>query len=501
MKEPHIVLFNPDQWRSDVLGHLGNPAAVTPHLDRIVREDGVSFSHAFCQNTVCTPSRCSFMTGWYPHVMGHRTMHHMIHTEQGEPLLLSELRNAGYHVSWLGKNDLTPGDRERTDFVDNIGDRARYGALDPHWHGPVYEAARGRPGDDTYYSFQVGRLAKREGEAFYHDYDWLCVMEAVRQIRERPADKPLCLYLPLIYPHPPYACEEPWFSAIDRSALPRRVAAPADWDAAGKPSILRELHRRFGMQGWTEERWTELRATYYAMCARTDALFGVLVDALKDAGLYDDTAIFVFSDHGDFTGDYGLVEKTQNTFEDCLSRVPLIVKPPVGVACQPGVRDTLTELVDVSETVYALAGIDPGYDRFGRSLLPSLANPAAFHRDAVFCEGGRRVGEPQAAELESVQKRSDRPFECNPYWPRVSLQVMIDEPYHTKAAMCRTHDFKYVRRLYEKDELYNLRADPRETCNVVDDPAYAAPLAALRERLLTWYQETCDVVPRQTDPR
>ena len=47
--------------------------------------------------------------------------------------------------------------------------------------------------------------------------------------------------------------------------------------------------------------------------------------ALRDApGLYDDTAIFFFSDHGDFTGDYGLVEKTQNTFEDCLTRVPFI---------------------------------------------------------------------------------------------------------------------------------------------------------------------------------
>ena len=61
--KPNIVIFNPDQWRADVLGHLGNPAAVTPNLDRLVAEDGVSFSNAFCQNTVCTPSRCSFMTG------------------------------------------------------------------------------------------------------------------------------------------------------------------------------------------------------------------------------------------------------------------------------------------------------------------------------------------------------------------------------------------------------------------------------------------------------
>ena len=93
-KRPHIVIFNPDQWRGDVLGHVGNPAAVTPHLDRMVRTDGVSFRNAFCQNTVCTPSRCSFMTGWYPHVRGHRTMFHMLQPD--EPMLLKTLKDNGY---------------------------------------------------------------------------------------------------------------------------------------------------------------------------------------------------------------------------------------------------------------------------------------------------------------------------------------------------------------------------------------------------------------------
>lgn len=67
---------------------------------------------------------------------------------------------------------------------------------------------------------------------------------------------------------------------------------------------------------------------YYGMCARLDHQFGRLMDTLRDAGLYDDSTVFLFSDHGDFTGDYGLVEITQNTFEDCLSRVPFVVKPP-----------------------------------------------------------------------------------------------------------------------------------------------------------------------------
>ena len=84
-KRPHTLLFNPGQWRSDVMGHLGNPAALTPNLDRFVATEGVSFRNAFCQNTACTPSRCSFMTGWYPHVRGHRTMFHMRHPEWQDP--------------------------------------------------------------------------------------------------------------------------------------------------------------------------------------------------------------------------------------------------------------------------------------------------------------------------------------------------------------------------------------------------------------------------------
>jgi len=67
--------------------------------------------------------------------------------------------------------------------------------------------------------------------------------------------------------------------------------------------------------------------------------------------------------------------------------------------------------------------------------------------------------------------------------------------------MCRTRDFKYVRRLYESGELYDLRADPGELHNRIDDPDLAPVLARLKERLLTFYLETCDVVPHETDRR
>lgn len=59
---PNIVVINPDQMRADSLSHLGCAATHTQRLDALAQE-GLSFDGAFCQNPVCTPSRCSFMSG------------------------------------------------------------------------------------------------------------------------------------------------------------------------------------------------------------------------------------------------------------------------------------------------------------------------------------------------------------------------------------------------------------------------------------------------------
>ena len=485
-KRPHIIIFNPDQWRGDVMGHLGDPVAMTPHLDQMAQNDAVSFRYAFCQNPVCTPSRCSFMTGWYPHVRGHRTMFHMLQPD--EPVLLKYLKDNGYYVWWGGKNDLVPRQNGFENYCDVKYEAQR--PTRPNLHHA--DEWRGAPDGDNYYSFYAGKLDCGDDDVYY-DNDWAMVDGAVDLIREADDDQPLCIYLPLGYPHPPYGVEDPWYSQIDRQLLPPRIPAP-DWEK--KPKLLSGIYERQGLQGWSEERFTELRATYYGMCARVDAQFGKVVAALKESGRYDDSAVFFFSDHGDFTGDYGLVEKTQNTFEDCLTRVPLIIKPPAGLPIRPGIREALVELIDFTATAFEIAGIAPDYDLFGRSLLPLIAGETEEHRDVVFCEGGRLAGEGQAMEKDSPSFYDPTGL----YYPRVQLQGREDGS-HTKATMCRSRNYKYVRRLYESDELYDLRRDPSELHNLIDEPTYADVLAQLRDRMLEWYQTTCDVVPHKVDMR
>ncbi len=62
----------------------------------LLSEDGVSFDNAFCQNPVCVPTRCSFMTELYPHTNGHRTMTNLL--KDGEDNLLIDMKKLGYHT-------------------------------------------------------------------------------------------------------------------------------------------------------------------------------------------------------------------------------------------------------------------------------------------------------------------------------------------------------------------------------------------------------------------
>ena len=488
-KQPHIILFNPDEMRAGALAHLGDPAAVTPNLDAFAATDAVSFRNAYCQNPVCVPSRCSFFTGLYPHVHGHRTMSHLLHP--GETTLFQELRQAGYYVWMNDRNDLTAG--QIPGWTESHADEIYYGGQKKQGPGPEDPGLRGQPGGKNYYSHFEGRLGLNEQGINYNGDDEV-VDAAIQRIRTRPADKPLCMFLGLTFPHAPYRVEEPYYSAIDRAKLPPRIRAA---DCTGKAKILSEIRRYAGMEGYTEADWDELRAVYLGMCMKIDAQFGRLVAALKEEGIYDDCAIFFFSDHGDFAGDYDLPEKCQNSFEDCLTRVPLLIKPPKGAPVDPGVSDSLAELVDFYATALEFAGAASSHTHFGRSLSPVLADRAVRVRDCVFCEGGRQPGETHCDEYH--QCGANGAPTTTPYWPKMMAQR--DDEAHAKGIMMRDERYKYVSRTLGRDELYDMQLDPNETTNRIDDPALAPVVARMQRETLKWLQATDDIVPFAQDQR
>ena len=217
-------------------------------------------------------------------------MHHMLHPEHDEPNLLKILKDNGYFVWWGGKNDLTPGQdpihqycNERFHPCDQ--DYVRWG-LTPRegTHGGDL-SWRGDPAGDNFFSFLKGKLEKGN-ENIYCDGDWAIVLGAIDKLRSYDQNEPICLYLPLSYPHPPYCVEEPWYSVIEREKLPKRAQHPENWE--GKPSILKGIWDNQNLKGWSEDRWKELRATYYGMCSRLDHQFGMLIEVLREVGMYEE---------------------------------------------------------------------------------------------------------------------------------------------------------------------------------------------------------------------
>ncbi len=478
---PNIIIINPDQMRADSLHHLGNEAAYTPNMDKMT-QDGVSFSQAFCQNPVCTPSRCSFLTGLYPHVNGHRTMSNLL--KQHESNLFREAKESGYYVWMNARGDSIAG---QDDHLHEISvDEVCYDMGDDMGT----DEGRGEKESDRYFSFYRGIVTPKSG-TIANNGDFAYTKSLCKRIINRPSDRPLFAFLGLFDPHPPYRVEREFLDKIDAEKIKPRIRNIDPED--NKPKMEQGLMKGLRVFGWDEERIRQLRAVYLAQCARVDHLVGMIIDTLKDEGIYDNTAIFILSDHGDYTGDYGIVEKAQNCFPDCLTNVPLLIKPPAGVDIEPGINDNLVELVDFYATVLDLGEITADHDHFGRSLIPTMQDHTRKVREFVTCEGGRRLAEPQAMEQNNAGS-----FAGDEYSVRKSLQAREDGT-HTKATMIRDEKYKYIRRLYEKDEFYDLAIG--ESVNRIDDPAYHDEIVKKQMQMLTWYQETCDIVPQKEDQR
>ena len=411
-KRPNILIINPDEMRWDTMGHMGNPAAVTPNLDAFAKKEGVSFSRAFCQNPVCVPSRCSLFTGLYPHTTGHRTMGNLL--KPGEPSLLKELKDAGYYVWANARNDLVAG--QYPGLIESHVTEMYYGGNAGPAPGAVEKNPRGSVSDGTFYSFCNGELKNDENGKNYtgDDED---VDAAIERILHPADERPWCIFLGLLYPHPPYNVEEPYFSAIDREKLPPRTEAA---QTMGKTSMHERLQRFQHVDGMSREQWDELRAVYLGMCTKVDAQFGRICEALKQSGEYDNTVIVFLSDHGYYAGDYDIVEKAQNCFEDCLTRVPLLIKPAKGEKVDPGITDSFAELVDFYATVMEYAKVEPSHSHFGRSLIPVIENRKNTVRDTVFCEGGRLASETHCSE--AVDPEIKNGFCYSVMWPRYAAQ-------------------------------------------------------------------------------
>ena len=100
-KRPNIIFILTDDQRYDAIGCLGNPPWLkTPNMDRLVKE-GLLFRNSFCTNSLCAPSRSSFLTGKYCHKTG--VINNLLEFPAENITFPRLLRDAGYDTAFIGK--------------------------------------------------------------------------------------------------------------------------------------------------------------------------------------------------------------------------------------------------------------------------------------------------------------------------------------------------------------------------------------------------------------
>jgi len=440
---PNVLFIAVDDLRVE-LNCCGQGHVHSPNIDGLARR-GTLFEQAFCQQTVCNPSRASVLTGLRPDTLKvwdlptHFRTHH-----PGIVTLPQCFKRNGYFARGIGKifhnwrQDEWKGD-EASWSVPSILHYATHGADKPRVEGTLLpNLASGRRGtecrdvpDNAYYD---GRVAEA----------------AVAALRELARQKrPFFLGVGFWKPHLPFNAPKKYWDLYDREKLPlpEVLRPPVDapeialtrdrFDGAKERDLLRELHHG-----------------HLAAISYLDAQVGKVLDALDATGLSPNTIVVFWSDHGLHLGEHGLLRKT--TVFDLDARVPLIIAAP---GFRGGQRTaSLVELLDLYPTLLDLCGLKPPHRLAGRSLRPLLKDPQARLRSAALTQTPRpNYPRGKAPRVMGYSIRTDR-FRYTEWRDFATGQVTARE-------------------------LYDHRSDPGETRNVIGSGRYAGKLPDL-SRLL-----------------
>lgn len=479
MRPPNIILVTTDQHRGDCFGFKGRKVK-TPHLDAFARR-ATRFDHCTTANPICQPARASILTGLYPLTHGVRDNGIDLPEATGKAGWAGALSAAGYETAFLGKAHFST---VRT-FEATGRPECERNARDFHargWTGPYmgfdhvelmlmghFNLLPKAPPDVLHYEswfFADGRGAEKLSDyarrlppesgfnqvwhsalpPLWHTSTW-CGDRAVDFIGKK-HDAPFALWVSIPDPHTPFDAPEPWSRMHDPAEVdlpPHRTrdfAGKPWWHRASRenePVIASEEYRKIRSE-WSrpdqlpDEVLRSVIANYYGMISLADHTFGRILDAVRQAGIEDETYIIFTSDHGDWLGDHGLLLKGPMLY-DGLVRVGMLVAGPdipEGRVCEAPVS-----LVDLHPTLLELGGA-PADPRHGRSLLPVIAGEEArSHSYLEWHLGASRCG--------------------------VELQLR----------MARTPSRKLTLDLISGDgELYDLARDPYETDNLFDHPDY-----------------------------
>jgi arylsulfatase len=431
---PNILWICTDQQKWNTIGALGNPYVKTPNIDRLVKE-GISFTKAHCQSPFCTPSRASFLTGMYPSTI-HATKNGAAQWPETAPLITKTLKDAGYECGLSGKLHLSTAMANRPEKrPEDDGYQVFHYSHSPYQNGSA--------NDYIMHYMEKGidilKLKKELGyvPAEYHQTTW-CTDRAIDFIKEK-REWPWLFSLNIFDPHGPFDPPKKYVDRYSIEELPDPVFTASD---IKEKAVFNNVMFQSVPKKYTDKENKTRLAKYWAQIDLIDENIGRLLKTLEETGQLNNTLIIFSSDHGDMTGDHGLVNKGARFYES-LVRVPLIFWYPQFFE-QNLKSNALVELTDIVPSLLELTGLPVSKRIQGKSLLSILTGnqPADFHRDFVrseFYDGGMS------------KKRHTFGF----------------------ATMYRNDRYKIVNyHGHEKGELFDLYNDPEEFHNLWDDPEY-----------------------------
>ncbi len=423
MTAPNIVVIMADQLAPQFTGAYGHPLVKTPHMDALAQE-GMRFDAAYCNAPLCAPSRFSFMSGQLiTRIAGYDNAAEF---KASIPTFAHYLRAMGYRTCLSGKMhfvgpDQLHGFEERLTTDIYPSDHA----WTPDWELPDERI------DKWYHNMDSVREAGVAATTFQIEYDEEVAFFARRRLFEYAMGKtaPFAMVVSFIHPHDPYVARPEWWDLYDHAAID--MPATQATDDPHTRRLMRGIEADVGAV--TEDEVRNARHAYYANTSYFDSKLGTVVQALKEAGQFDNTIVIVTADHGDMLGERGLWYK-MSLFEHS-ARVPLIVSGP-GVT--NGSSDAPVSLVDLLPTF-----IDMAAD--GGAIRPEIGMPIDGQSLWLLAQGGDQPDRAVFAEYCA---------EC------------ASHPLF----MIRRGRFKYIHCDADPPQLFDLASDPMERSNLAASP-------------------------------
>ncbi len=435
--KPNVLFILSDDQGPWAMRCAGNDDIITPALDSIAAS-GIRFTDFFCTSPVCSPARASLMSGEIPSRHG---VHDWIRDGNmgasridyldGRSLLTDHVADAGYRCALIGKWHLGASDVPRKGYVEWF---AHQSGMSPYFDAPMVEGTE----PVTIKPYLTDVLTDRS----------LAFLS-----REAASDAPFWLSLNYTAPHYPWIDSHPreytdLYQDCAFASNPQGLP-PHPFSATGNPATD---------QGFLRPR--ESLVGYYAATTAMDAGIGRVLAHLASLGLTESTLVIFMSDNGMNCGHHGIWGKGNGTrpqnMYDSSVKVPALFSQPGRIA--PAVRDDLLSGYDVYPTLLDYLGIE---DAAARS------RPGRSFRNALEGRAAADAGD------------DDRDV------------VVYDE--YGPVRMVRTREWKYVHRYPDgPHELYDLRNDPNEDRDLVDDPSCAVIRDGMRERLDAWFARYVD---------